>query len=629
MKLKGTASLALLLTGALFLGACTSDTDPGNDGTQATGDVTTSEKPGDDASEKPSDDGTEGGEGGEGQPDACIKSAGITESADDEIRFHVGPGNWSGYNSSLASTYSTYNSVVANQMFSGFTYFGTDGTICKDESFGTFEVKSEDPLVIEYTISDDAKWSDGVPVTVNDYLFDWVAQNPEFLVPGLASGENQDATPVFNHVSTTLAKYVPEGPKGEVDGKTFTVEYNEPNPDYQIMIGGVLPAHIAAQQSGLEPAEFAQAILDQDAEKVKQVAEFFNEGWTFEPGQLPDMAIMPSNGPYKVKEGGWQAPDLTLEPNENYWGEPAGVKNLIMRYMDEAPSAQALQNGDVNVIQPQATVDTLPQLEAIGDAVKVEPFSTLTWEHLDFNFRETNVFSDEQGGLNLRQAFAYCVPRQDIVNNLVKPINPDTELMNAREVFPFQDDYQAVVGEAYGGEYDNVDLDKARELVEASGVSTPIDVRIGYLAGNTRRQDTVAAIKASCDQVGFNIKDSSSATFFTNEIVAGDYEVALFAWAGSGQIASGQNIYSSTGQQNYGQYSNDEVDAAWKTLAGSLDPAVHLEQTKVIETALWKDLFGIPLYAHPGVAAWDSTIQNVRPTSTQSQISWNAAQWTR
>ena len=72
---------------------------------------------------------------------------------------------------------------------------------------------------------------------------------------------------------------------------------------------------------------------------------------------------------------------------------------------------------------------------------------------------------------------------------------------------------------------------------------------------------------------------------------------------------------------------NKDVDAAWSTLAGSLDPEVHAEQTVVIEKLLWDTLYGIPLYAHPGLVAYDSTIKNVRNTATQDGVSWNAGQW--
>jgi len=605
-----TAALGLVLSGALVLGACTSG--DAEEATESSSAATTATS----------------GTGETTATSGCLQDAGITETAAGEVKYTVGPNEWSGYNSTTAANYSTYNYVIAAKMFSGFTYFGTDGSICDDTSFGSYEVTSEDPLTIQYTISDDAVWSDGTPVTINDYLLDWAAQNPEVIAPAYASGEDRDAAAVFNHVSNTAAADILDGPQGEVGSKTFTVTYDAPNPDYKTIITSALPAHVVAKNSGLEPDELAQAILDKDADTVKKAADFWNEGWNFNPGELPDASEMPSSGPYKVKDGGWVAGNsLTLEANDQYWGAPAATENLIFRFIDQAGMVQALQNGDVNVIEPQATVDTLGQLQAIGDSVTVAKYSTLTWEHLDFNFRDSNVFSDAQGGIELRQALAYCIPRQTIVDTLIKPISPDSVVMNAREVFPFQDNYDAVVAAAYGGEYDKVDIAKSKELVEASGIETPIDVRVGYASGNQRRADEVSAIAASCKDAGFNVIDSNSADFFTKELVNGDYELALFAWAGSGQVTSGQNIYASKMPQNYGQYSNETVDAAWETLSSSLDPAVQLEQVKVIEKELWDTLFGIPVFAHPGIAGYDSGIKNVRPTSTQDGISWNASQW--
>jgi peptide/nickel transport system substrate-binding protein len=623
MKLKGTASLALLLTGALVLGACTSDADPGDNGTQAAGESASA------SASASASEGETTGSNGDGATDPCLVSTDNTETAAGEIRYTAGPGDWNGYNSITNATYSTYNNVIADKMFSSFTYFGTDGTICDDTTFGTYEVTSEDPMVVEYTISEDAVWSDGTPVTINDYLLDWAAQNPEFIAPGLASGENKDAEPVFDHVSISLAEKAPDGPQGEVGGKTFTIEYSAPNPDFKIMVTSALPSHIVAEQSGLEPDALAQAILDKDADVVKQAADFWNTGWIYEPGELPsDMSLVPSSGPYILKENGWQAGTaLTVTKNDAYWGAPPATQDIVFRFLEDAAAAQALQNGDVQVIEPQATVDTVAQLEALAPAVTTEKFSEMTWEHLDYNFRDSSAFADSKGGKALREAFAYCVPRQTIVDNLVKPIDPEAVVMNAREVLPFQDNYEEVVGAAYDGRYDEVDLDKARELVEESGVATPIPLRIGYRAGNQRRTETVAQIQASCDQVGFQTQDISADDFFANALVNGDFDIALYAWAGSGQITSGQNIYASNGQQNNQGYANDTVDEAWKALSSTLDEAEQLEQVKTIETELWNDLFGLPLYAHPGVAAYDSKLQNVRPTATQSGVSWNASQW--
>ncbi|MDO5094705.1 MAG: ABC transporter substrate-binding protein [Propionibacteriaceae bacterium] len=608
MKFRGTkAALAALLGGALLLGACTSGEDPG---TTTTNETSTPSLGGSDPAE------------------VCVRDAGITETADGQVIYSPGPGQWSGYNNLTSGTYSTYNSVVSDQMFGNFWYFGTDGTICEDKTFGTFEKVNDDPLEVKYTIAENAKWSDGTPITINDYLMGWAVQNPEFLVPGLASGANPDAVAVFNHTSSTFAEKVPDGPQGTVNSKEFTLKYETAYPDYKIIVDPPQPSHVVAKQAGLEPEAFAQAILDKDAATVAKAADFWNTGWIFEPGQLPAEELIPSSGPYKVKQGGWQDTTLTLEANDKYWGPPAATRNLVFSYVDDAQMAQSLQNGDLNVIDPQPTVDTRAQLEALGSGVTVETYSKLTWEHLDFNFRDSNVFSDAQGGKALREAFAYCVPRETIVNNLIKPIYNDTVVMNAREVFPFQTgEYEAVTSASYDGRYDQVNLEKAKELVAQSGIPTPIDVRLGYKAGNQRRQETVAAIAASCKDAGFNIIDSASADFFSKEIVNGDYEVALFAWASSGQIASGQNIQSTGKPQNYGQYSSAVVDEAWGKLSSTLDRNEQVEQIKIIEKQLWDDLFNIPLYAHPGLSAWDNTVSNVRTTATQSQVSWNASQW--
>ncbi|MDO5736897.1 MAG: ABC transporter substrate-binding protein [Propionibacteriaceae bacterium] len=609
---KGAATLGLVLSGALVLGACTSGDDPA-----------TTTDPGTTTSATMDTSDTAAPAEGSG----CLQDVGITETSDGQISYSTGPGPWDGYNSVTNRTYSTYNSVIAQQMVSGFVYFGTDGTICENTDFGSLEVLSEDPLEVKYTIAEDAVWSDGTPVTINDYLLDWAAQNPEWLAPGYANGDNEEAAVVFDHVSASFAADATEGPKGEVGSKEFTVTFDTKNPDWKIIVTSALPAHVVAKESGMEPDALAQAILDKDVASVTKAAEFWNNGWTFNPGELPDVSLVPSSGPFRLMADGWTDTALTLEANDKYWGTPTGTKNWVYRFLEDAAMPQALQNGDVQIIEPQATVDTVAQLSNIGDSVTVATNEKLTWEHVDFNFRDTNVFSDAQGGLALREAFALCLPRQGIVDSLIKPINEDAVVMNAREVFPFQDNYEDVVSQSYDGRFDEVDIEGSKAKVAESGIATPVEVRIGYRAPNQRRGETVAAIQASCKDAGFNVTDIGSGDFFAKDLVNGDYEVALFAWAGSGQIASGQNIYSTGLPQNFGEYSNKDVDAAWSTLAGSLDPEVHAEQTVIIEKLLWDTLYGLPLYAHPGLVAYDSTIQNVRDTSTQDGVSWNAGQW--
>ncbi len=544
---------------------------------------------------------------------------GDVKTQDGSIAYSVGADDFLSYNGLQSNTYTTYNSAVADRMFSSFWYFGTDGSIIPNKDFGTYEKTSDDPLTVKYTISDDAKWSDGTPVTAGDFIFHWAANNDTVKAEG-------SETPLFDSISFEQGKYIPEAPEGEADGKEFTVTYPEPYADWEILISTALPAHIVAKEAGMSFEELVTAAKEKDVEALTPAAEFWNDGWDFSPGELPDASLVPSMGPYKFKDGGWQAgQSITLEANPEYWGTPPATKELVLRFADPKTHVQALQNGDLDVIEPQATVDTLQQLEGLGEDVNVQTGDQLTWEHVDYNRGEGSVFADSP---ELREAFALCLPRQQIVDNLIKPIYADAQVMNLREVFPFQDKYQEVVDEAYPKEMDEPNIEKAKELVEKSGVSTPT-VRLGYQAGNQRRTETVALIKSSCDQAGFDVQDANSPVFFKEVMPAGDYDAALYAWAGSGQKASGANIYQSDGAQNQQSYNNPEVDAAWDKLATSLDENEQLEQVKTIEKLLWEDFQAIPLYAHPGLVGHKADVANVRDTAAQSGALWNVEQWVR
>ncbi|WP_431472954.1 hypothetical protein [Ornithinimicrobium sp. W1665] len=185
MKIR-RATMAVVAAGALALAGCTSETDTpedtgttneqGGGGTDAETDDEESTAGGDDDSAT-----SDGGMAAGGDEDTSKADLGDVQTAQDEISFSTGSEQYNAYNDNTSSTNSTYNAVVNNQLIGGFWYWGTDGTVYPNEWFGSYEVTSEDPLTIDYTISDEAVWSDGTPVTANDYLLEWASSNPESL----------------------------------------------------------------------------------------------------------------------------------------------------------------------------------------------------------------------------------------------------------------------------------------------------------------------------------------------------------------------------------------------------------------------------------------------------------------
>ena len=56
-----------------------------------------------------------------------------------------------------------------------FAYINDQMEVVPNESFGTMEKVSDDPLTVKYTLSDTAQWSDGTPVTTDDLLLGWAS----------------------------------------------------------------------------------------------------------------------------------------------------------------------------------------------------------------------------------------------------------------------------------------------------------------------------------------------------------------------------------------------------------------------------------------------------------------------
>lgn len=291
----------------------------------------------------------------------------VTESSERPISYTVAPEEFDGYNSIMASTYSTANSTITDRMMPGFGWFDTEGVHQHGTDLGDYEKTSDDPLTVKYTIKDEAVYQGGTPITCEDFYMDWVAQNPKWIRDGLEA-EGSEASTLFNHVSgpETYADGVPEGPQCEAGDKEFTVEYAAPNPDWELVIDGALPSHVIADKLDMTKEELFQAFKDEDFDVAKEAAEAWN-GWNGKTGVVPSADEAPSWGPYTLKEGGWKAGEyVTLVPNPDWWGDPAGTEELVVKQIAPEATLQALKNEDVNVIEPQATQDTLDQLEEHG-----------------------------------------------------------------------------------------------------------------------------------------------------------------------------------------------------------------------------------------------------------------------
>jgi len=511
------------------------------------------------------------------------------------------------YNPNTADGYSSANQVVLNGVLNGFWQFAPDGSILPNKDFGTQEKVSDSPLIVRYTINGKAVWSDGKPIDCDDFTLTWLANS------GLTGEKGFSAASTAGYEDQNK----PECSEGD---KEIAVVYKKPFGDWNSLYGpaALVPAHIVEQKAGMTKT-FVDLASTPTSPDLAKAIQFYNTGWALNPGQLKK-DLMPSSGPYTIDS--WQASQsLTLKANPKWWGTPPKTGTIVIRYIGGPQQAQALRNGEVQAMDPQPQVDIVNQLKVIGNKINYSTGDKYDFEHLDFNF--TGQFKDK----SLREAFAKCVPRQQIVDNLIKPINPRAKIFESRFVFPFQPQYAGFENSVGGEKYDTVDIAGAKALLAGK---TPT-VRVGWRKDpaqlNKRRVDTVSLIQSSCAHAGFKVVDAGTPTFFTKQWLAANYDVAMFAWSGSPLVSSSSGIYQTGGGQNPGKYSNPAVDADMRALFAEVDKGKQVEILKKVDTELWTDVATIPLFAHPAVFASVKNAAGLQYNASQAGLTWNVQEW--
>lgn len=559
-------------------------------------------------------------------------SQGATENLASTINIAISQSP-TGYNGNTAATNSVYNTYVDNLTSSGFAAFTAAGVLEPNTDFGTYEKTSDDPLTIKYTINDDAVWSDGTPIDYDDALLTWAALSGTH--PGGEKDPDTGAESDLFQAASTNGFALMDMIEGEPGAKEFETVFSEPYADWEALLtaGTFMPAHIAAEQAGLstdgDGAALVDAIKNDDRVALTPVAEFWNSGWDYEVDlpTLPDTAILPSSGPYKLDNA--VNGTLTLVKNDQYWGEERAGKTdtLVFKTVVDEEAVQALQNGDIDVMDPSSpTVDTKAALEQIGEPVTVDTGTSLTFSHIDLDQRAGAVFED----LKVRQAFNLCVPRADMVDKFVTPIDPEGTVMNLREYQPGQPDYETVLEGAPAAQSDGVaDVEGAKALLAEAGKTEPVKVSLMFASTSQLRADMVALVKDSCDKAGFEIIPQPEAEWSAKLSQPGSWDAVLFGWSGSGLVAAAESIYVSDGAQNFGGYADEDVDRLWSEIVTSTDESKVVPLKTELEQRLAETQYNVVLYANADIIGYSSKLQGVEINPTQTGITWNAYSWTK
>lgn len=574
---------------------------------------------------------------------ACAANTG-TDTPDESAEAEATGGNirvvevnaFSSFNASSSEGNVDINGKIAYATHSGFNYINSDLEVVANEEFGTIEVLSEDPLSVKYTVNEGVNWSDGEPVDGGDLLLAWAIGSGYFNDAKTdEAGEVVSGATYFDYAGDIGGLGLTELPEIGEDGRSITLNYSEPYADFQVAFGNLntdggisTPAHVLAEKGGLADEDALIELINtapegdpenpEERPEVQALADFWNTG--FDTKSLPsDPSLYLSNGPFITTA---ITPDqsMTLTRNEDYtWGPIPKADEITVRYIGEAPAQiQALQNGEVDIIAPQASADTVEQLEAL-EGVTVEQGNQLSYDHIDLNF--SGVFEDE----NVREAFMKTIPRQQLVDTIVKKINPDAEPLDSQLFLTDQEPYEESAANNGSEAYAEVDIEGAKELLDGA---TP-EVRIMYNRDNPNRLNSYTLIAESAEQAGFKVIDGGlGASDWGAALGNGTYDATIFGWINSGVGVSGvPQIFKTGNGSNFNGFSSPEADALMDELIVTTDPAEQDALQIEIDKLIWDSKYGLPLFQVPGVDAYSDNVTGIEYMPNQTGVWWNFWNW--
>jgi peptide/nickel transport system substrate-binding protein len=541
------------------------------------------------------------------------------------------------YNTSSSAGNATKNANITYMTNSGFQYYNSVPQLVKDTGYGTFEKISDEPLTVKYTINAGVKWSDGTQIDGADMLLAWAA----------SSGAFTETKAEFSPASTAGLELVTETPV--VDGRSITLVYDEVYVDWELAFGVGMPAHgtvMLAYPDITDPAEakkkLIEAINNKDDAWLAAVATSWNDDYKFT--SLPSNPLQYlSSGPYILEEV-VEDQYVTLVSNPVYaWGPSPKFERITVRVIEDFKSQlQALENGEIDIASGQPTADSLADAQKVAGAT-LHQGEEASYEHIDLTFNNGGPFDPKTYGgdaakaQKVRQAFLLTIPRDEILEKIIKPLNPNATVRESFLTIPGSDRYNTIVAASGAADVRELDIDRAKALLKDAGVTTPVDVKFWFPTGNVRRAQEVELIQKSAALAGFNVIATDEPDWeFTDYTIheINPHDAVIFAWQSTSlAVAGSDQIFASYDKPadksgNYSGYGNPKVDELLAELSVTVDPEKQTEIMLEVEKTLIADAYGTTIFQFPGLTVSSSKISGVNPSPLSPGYFWNFWEWT-
>ncbi|MBD1221614.1 peptide ABC transporter substrate-binding protein [Virgibacillus halodenitrificans] len=445
----------------------------------------------------------------------------------------------------------------------GLYRLGENGEI--KEGIATNHEVSEDALTWTFNLREDAVWSNGDPVTANDFVYAWQrAVNPDTgseYGPYMMSGVIKNASAI----SSGDKKVDDLGIKA-LDDYTLEVTLEKPTPYFESLttFGTFLPLNQKfVEEQGKDYATSTDTLL--------------------------------SNGPFILKDWESTANKWKLVKNPDYWD--ADTVQLEEITYDVVKNPQTLVD-----LYEKGEIDRADLSSDLVDLYSTrDDFNTITESSMTFiKFNQTK--SEALKNENIRKALSRAVDKQALVDEI---LNNGSLVSNGAVPQDFAahpetgEDFRDINGDMVTFSKDEakkywekgleeIGQDKV-ELEFLSGDSETSKVMNEYIANQL--QTNLPGLTVTLKQVPFEQRLDLTTNM--------DYDIAISAWGADYLDPYGWlNLWLTDGGNNETGYSSEEYDQLVQSTVGDLaqKPVERFEASLEAEKVLFDDAVIAPLF---------------------------------
>ena len=515
----------------------------------------------------------------------------VTASADDASYLGVMLGtNVMSLDTNLATDGDSFE-VIAD-CIDGLTQMDKDGAAVPAlaESFDL----SEDGLTYTFHLRD-AKWSNGTPVTANDFVFAWrriAKEAGEYAYMLDEIGNIKGAAEIISGKESDLTTLGVNA----ADDKTLVVELNVPVSFFPSLM--YFPTFYPINE------------------------EFYNSLADGTYGTSPETFL--SNGAFVLESYTPGTASLSVKKNPDYWDaarvQLAGINYQVVGSSDNALTA--FKNNTLDVVMVSGNqVDAAKKDPTLADKITVTGAGYM-W-YLSFSQTEKNAQGGMLANKNLRLAISNAIDRDNLVDNYVM----DGSLATYTAVPP-QFAASSTTGEDFSADqgafadYVGYNPDKAAEYFEAAKGELGVDsFSFTMIYGNNEGdevQKVAQAIKEDVEAAlpGIEIKlQSMTKAERLDKMQEDNYDIALTRWGPDyADPMTYLGMWITNNSNNYGFWSNAEYDqliADCTTGAYITDYDARWEAMFKAETLVMQEAVIAPLYTKAQANLINPAVANI------------------